>query len=88
MTYQKPFNKILSFGEEFLWEFILQLYYFLEYQVLISTAIKEKRKSVTSEHWCVWFRFFALEKNKLRKIEFCKHSSSYPALNGGKPATS
>lgn len=63
MTYQKAFNKILSFGEEFLWEFILQLYYFLEYQVLISTAIKEKRKSVTSEHWCVWFGFFALEKN-------------------------
>lgn len=31
MTYQKLFDEILGFGEEFLWEFILQLYYFLEY---------------------------------------------------------
>lgn len=31
ITYQKLFNKILGFGEEFLWELVLQLYYFLEY---------------------------------------------------------
>lgn len=31
MTYQKLSDKIHGFGEEFLWELIFQLYYFLEY---------------------------------------------------------
>lgn len=31
MTYQKLFDKILGSWEEFLWEFILQLYDLLEY---------------------------------------------------------
>lgn len=31
MTYQKLPDKILCFGEEFLWEFILQFYDLLEY---------------------------------------------------------
>lgn len=47
MTYQKQFNKILGFGEEFLWEFILQLYYLLEYQVLIPS--KEKTQTQKEE---------------------------------------
>ncbi len=31
-------DEILGLGEKFLWEFVLQLYYLLEYKVLISTT--------------------------------------------------
>lgn len=38
LTYQKLLDKILGFGKELLWKLILQLYYFLENQVLVSGA--------------------------------------------------
>lgn len=36
LTYQKLRDKILGFGKKLLWELILQFYYFLENQVLVS----------------------------------------------------
>ncbi len=42
--YQKLSDEILGLGEKFLWEFVLQLYYLLEYKVLISTTYETQEE--------------------------------------------
>lgn len=72
-TYQELFNKILGFGKEFLWKFIFQLYYLLEYKVFVSTIQTYKRSThvwiyiLDGKFW----RYRSIQRNNV-----CKHIPS------------
>lgn len=80
MTYQKLRDQILGFGKELLWKFILQFDYFLENQVLVPAP---HGKAVRVGGWAEG----GAQKTVLAVTGASGIPSTYPALNGGKPAT-